>query len=244
MTKTDYNTRVAEIDTKLSSLDSKITKNESIVKKLVGATGEFLLYSFGNIIFGSRDGFQAYLIFQPVHRYIKIIANTRLISQWKSKGLSDKRIKPFPTSDNSLTPLNDYYSYKIRVKFNGSILRQPNVSYAHGKIVNIYIVYELIGSSSHSDNPILKNCLFGAVTLTKNVDIDKYWHSGYGIGFDRKSGFSFPDGGFGQNVLIFGADTSSSAYIDNKKKDILVLGKRPIQGLEHVFNYSIKNVFN
>ena len=37
---------------------------------------------------------------------------------------------------------------------------------------------------------------------------------------------------------------SSSAYIDNKKKDILVLGKRPIQGLEHVFNYSIKNVFN
>ena len=88
----------------------------------MGATGEFLLYSFGNIIFGSRDGFQAYLIFQPVHRYIKIIANTRLISQWKSKGLSDKRIKPFPTSDNSLTPLNDYYSYKIRVKFNGSIL--------------------------------------------------------------------------------------------------------------------------
>ena len=26
---------------------------------------------------------------------------------------------------------------------------------------------------------------------------------------------------------------SSSAHIDNKKKDILVLGKRPIQGLEH-----------
>ena len=26
---------------------------------------------------------------------------------------------------------------------------------------------------------------------------------------------------------------SSSAHIDNKKKDILVLGKRPTQGLEH-----------
>ena len=26
---------------------------------------------------------------------------------------------------------------------------------------------------------------------------------------------------------------SSSAHIDNKKKDILILGKRPIQGLEH-----------
>ena len=39
--------------------------------------------------------------------------------------------------------------------------------------------------------------------------------------------------GFGQNVLIFGVDMSSSAHIDNKKKDILVLGKGPTQGLEH-----------
>ena len=34
-------------------------------------------------------------------------------------------------------------------------------------------------------------------------------------------------------MLIFVADMSSSAHIDNKKKDILVLGKRPTQGLEH-----------
>ena len=39
--------------------------------------------------------------------------------------------------------------------------------------------------------------------------------------------------GFGQNVLIFGADMSFSAHIDNKKKDILVLGKGPTQRLEH-----------
>ena len=69
--------------------------------------------------------------------------------------------------------------------------------------------------------------------MTKNTDIDKYGYSGYGIGFDRKSSFSFPGGGFGQNVLIFGVDMSSSAHIDNKKKDILVLGKGPTQGLEH-----------
>ena len=66
--------------------------------------------------------------------------------------------------------------------------------------------YELCASSSHSNNPTLKNCLFGAVNLTKNADIDKYGCSGYGIGFDRKSGFSFPGGEFGQNVLIFGED--------------------------------------
>ena len=88
-------------------------------------------------------------------------------------------------------------------------------------------------SNSHNNNPILKNCLFGAVTLNTNADIDKYGNSGCGIGFDRRGSFSFPSGGFGQNVLIFGVDMSSSSHIDNKKKDILVLGKRSTQGLEH-----------
>ena len=48
-----------------------------------------------------------------------------------------------------------------------------------------------------------------------------------------ESSFSFPGGGFGQNILIFGVDMSSSTHIDNKKKDILFLGKGPTQGLEH-----------
>ena len=33
-------------------------------------------------------------------------------------------------------------------------------------------------------------------------------------------------------MLIFGADIYTSIHIDNKKKDILVLGRGPIQGLE------------
>ena len=65
------------------------------------------------------------------------------------------------------------------------------------------------------------------------TDIEKYGYPGYAIGFDRRSSFSFLGGGFGQNVLIFGADISSSAHVDNKKKDILVLGKGPTQGLKH-----------
>ena len=70
--------------------------------------------------------------------------------------------------------------------------------------------------------------------MTKNGDFEKHGYSGYGIGFDRRSSFSFPGGGFDQNVLIFGVDMSSSAHIDNKKKDILVLGKGPTQGLENM----------
>ena len=150
-------------------------------------------------MFNSEDGSQAYLILQ-------------------SKGLSAESIKPPTTFDNSLTPAINYYGTKVRVKFTRSCLKQPKISYTHGKLVNIYIVYELGASSSHNNDPTLKNCLFGAVTLTKNADIDKYGYSGYGIGFDRRSSFSFPGGGFGQNVLIFGVDMSSSAHIDNKKK--------------------------
>ena len=69
--------------------------------------------------------------------------------------------------------------------------------------------------------------------MTKNVNIDRYGYSGYGIGFDRKGSFSFSGGGYGQNVLIFGVDMSFSAHIDNKKKDILVLRIGSTQGLEH-----------
>ena len=90
----------------------------------------------------------------------------------------------------------------------------------------------MAASNSHASDAAIKNCLFGAVTLTKNADIEKYKYSGYGIGFDRRSSFSFLSGGFGQNVLIFGADMSSSIHVDNKKKDILVLGRGPTQGLE------------
>ena len=132
----------------------------------------------------------------------------------------------------------------MRVKFIGSCLKQTKISYTHGAIVNIYIVYEL-GASSSNNNPTLKNCLFVAVTLTKNADIDKYGY--YGIRFDRRSSFSFPGGEFGQNLLTFGADMSSSAHIDNKTKDILVLGKGPTQGLEHTLTtekmYSISFTF-
>ena len=41
---------------------------------------------------------------------------------------------------------------------------------------------------------------------------------GYGIGFDRRSRFSFPGGELGQNVLIFATHMSCSALIIITKK--------------------------
>ena len=46
-----------------------------------------------------------------------------------------------------------------------------------------------------------------------------------------KTNFSFPNDGFGKTVIIFGVNTSSSVLVDNKKEDILILDKGPIQGL-------------
>ena len=89
----------------------------------------------------------------------------------------------------------------------------------------------MAASTSSNSDPTIKNCLFGAVTWTKNADIDKYIYSGYGTRFDRKSCFSFPGGGFGQNIIIFGVDMNSSIHIDNKWKYLLILGKGPTQGL-------------
>ena len=147
-----------------------------------------------------------------------MITNTDYVSSGKYKGLSSKSIKPPTTSDNSLTPVLSYYGTKIRVKFTRSCLKQSQISYAHGKVLNIYIFLWTCCTSSHNNDPTLKTCSHGAATLAKNADIDKYGYSGYGIGFDRRSSFSFPGVGFGQNVLTFGVDMSSSAHIDNKKK--------------------------
>ena len=36
----------------------------------------------------------------------------------------------------------------------------------------------------------------------------------------------------GKNVIIFGADMSSSVHVDNKEKDILILGEGPTQQLD------------
>ena len=177
------------------------------------------LKTFDSIYFIAKshfeeDGTQNYLVFQPMIRYFNVITiiNTNYVSSWESKGLSAESIKPPTRSNNGLSPTLNYYGNKVRVKFTGSYLKQPVISNTHSNILNIYNVYELGASSSHNNDPTLK-----VVILIKNADIDKYKYSGYGIRFDRKSSFSFPSGGFSQNILIFGVDTSSSAHIDNKK---------------------------
>ena len=154
------------------SLNRKISVNKT--KHFLVENELKKLKTFDSIYFRGKshfeeDGTQNYLVFQPLNKYFKVITNTDYISSWKSKGLSAESIKPPTTSDNSLTPALSYYGTKTRVKFTGSCLKQDKITFNHGKVVNIYIVYEL-------DKIYIKtspNCLFGAVSLTKNADIHK-----------------------------------------------------------------------
>ena len=165
-----------------------------------------------------EDGTENSFVFQPINRYFKIFnANDTNIISWKSKGLSDQSIKAPTISNKILNPSLDYIASKIRAKFRGDCLEQERLTFNHGKIANIYIVYEIERGVNISSYPTLENCLFGAVKLTEHVDVDYYKYSGYGIGFERKGSYSI-DNEIGRNVIILGVDMSSSTKIDNKKK--------------------------
>ena len=89
-----------------------------------------------------------------------------------------------------LHPLVDYIGTNARVKFNGDSLKQEKNTFNHGKIVKIYICFEIKWSVCISSYPMLEKCLFGAVKLTKLDDVDLYKYLGYGIEFDWKGFYS------------------------------------------------------
>ena len=161
-----------------------------------------------------------------MHRYFKKISNTEGISSRKSKVLSDEIIRLRVTSDNSLVPALSYIGTKARVKFDGGCLKQDKITFTHEKVV--YNIYKInLWNYVDSRDPTVGNFLFGAAKLVKmlilintcilDMVLDLMW-----IG----------TGGFGKNVIIFEVDVSSSVHVDDKKKDILILGEGPTQGLD------------
>ena len=98
--------------------------------------------------------------------------------------------------------------------------------------LNISIACEIERSVNISSYPTLENSFFGAVELTKHVEVDQYKCSGYGIELIKKRSYSIGNE-VDRIVIIFGVGMGSSPHIDNKKKDISILGKGPTQGLEH-----------
>ena len=178
-------------------LTKKITQNKT--RHLLVENELNQLKTFDSSYFiGKRhfedDGTQNYLVFQLMYSYFKAFSITQYVeyvSEWKSKGLSNECIKAISTSDNSLNPTLSYYDTRIRVKLTRGCLKQPKISYTHGKVVNIYIVYELGTSSSNVNDPALQNCLFGAVTLTKNAELINMDILVVGLGLIEEEVFHF-----------------------------------------------------
>ena len=121
-----------------------------------------------------ENGTQNYLVFQPINRYFKRIidvGNCGYIHFWKSKGFSDERIDSITKSNYSVIHSLDYLGTKIRVKLNGCRLKQDKITYTHGKILNIYTVYEIKKNYPIGSYPTFENCFVWAVSLNENVDI-------------------------------------------------------------------------
>ena len=88
MTKTNFDNTVLNLNSKIAA---NRTKNDSIENELKKLKTLDLSYFIGRSHF-EEDGTQNYLVFQPLNKYFKLIANTKHISSWKSKGLSDENI--------------------------------------------------------------------------------------------------------------------------------------------------------
>ena len=89
-------------DAKLLSLNRKITTNKTKNLLVENELNKLKTFDSSYFIGKSRfeeDGTQNYLVFQPINRYFKVIANTDYVSSWKSKGLSAETTKPPTTSD-------------------------------------------------------------------------------------------------------------------------------------------------
>ena len=136
LTKTDFDNKLISLDRKIHSNKTKHVLVENELKKLQTFDSSYFL---GKSHF-EDDGAQNYLVFQPINRYSKRIIGVgdgEYIYFLKSKGLSDERINSITVSNYSITPSLDYRGAKIRVKFNGSCLKQSKITYSRGKIVNI-----------------------------------------------------------------------------------------------------------
>ena len=233
ITKTDFDAKLSGINKKITSNKTKHLLAENELKKLE----KFDAAHFRGKNYFEEDGIQNYLVFQPVCKYFEKTGDK--VSSWKSKGLSDEKIILTVMSTDKSATKTIYDNARIKVRFNRDLLRQNQVTYNHGPVVNISIVYETTPHTKTS-NITLENHLFGAIKLTKNSDIDKYKYSGSGIGFDSRGSFSHPSGGSGTNVIIFGADLSSSVHANNKVKNVLVLGKAVVQGINGTTIYAEK----
>ena len=252
------------IATEITSIDNKTKKNASDILAL-----ENKLTQKGDTInenereLGIFGGFFFYLQKNNLVYECKVgsfIFNNKKISKWESTGVfnssdyysmngieNTKKEMPILKNDERL------YVYLQGNHFQqNNVITSSNDHVINKNVVNIYIVYKLDPLASTRDKSFtIQNALFGAMQITKNAtDNSKNNYKGYGICFDERSefGHTITEGGHAhttdaRNVLIFGADMSSSVYTTNRANHIYLMGTGLTQGINDTTIYAEKNFY-
>lgn len=94
--------------------------------------------------------------------------------------------------DSQLKPINNS---KIALEFSESFFKKEKATFAHGNVVNVFIVNELdIWSRDLNTKFTLGHCMLGVKKITKNADPDRYLYISFGIGFDARLQFAESNG--------------------------------------------------
>ena len=169
-------------------------------------------------------------MFVAINKYLELSSSTSKTYLWKCKVEISKNL---PTSDNIFTPTWIDCIAIPKVKFNENCLRLDNISFIHKNLATLNIIYKLdTWSRDLNTDFTLGNCLFEAVKLTTNDDPDKHDILIMVLDSMHVPNFHGQTVAGVEIVANFGVNISSSVHIDNNKKDILVPGEDPTQGLD------------
>ena len=252
------------IVTQVTAIDNKTKKNASDILAL-----ENKLTQKGDTINENERelsifrGFFFYLQKNHLVYECKVgsfIFNNKKISKWESTGIFNSldyySMNGIENTKKEMAILkNDerMYVYLHSNHFQqNNVLTSNNDHLINKNVVNIYIVYKLDPLASTRDKSFtIQNALFGAMKITKNAtDNSKNNCKGYGICFDERSefGHTITEGGRAhttdaRNVLIFGADMSSSVHATNRANHIYLMGTGLTQGINDTMIYVEKNFY-
>ena len=102
----------------------RVTSNKTkdlLLKTEIKKLNNFDAAYFKLKIYFDNDGIQNYLVLQPVYKYFDEVGFE--IASWKSKGLFNEKINSVSNS-NGAVPKIVHDNARIKVKFNGNLLKQ------------------------------------------------------------------------------------------------------------------------
>ena len=243
VTAIDYKSKKNASD--ILALKNKLTQKEDSINE----NERGLSFNRGFFFYTDRS----YLVYDCKMGSFQITGSK--ISTWKLTGIfnysSDSNINAVGDPGGDLPDMKN--NGRMYVYLSGNNFQQNKVIIPkNNNVINIYCVHEIQPiSSSRNTSFTVQNALFGAMQITKDAtDNSKNNYKGYGICFDERSqfGHTIIEGSFthttnGRNVLIFGADMSSSVHATNRANHVYLMGDGLTQGINDTTIYVEKNYY-